>query len=101
MAIAFHWPTDKDVDDSEDIQKSQVLDIRNSPLTFYIHPDRKFIDLLNQGSGINYAIIILPSDVPANGFSTMRQAKKEGAEVFPAGSGGISVQLRQVRIPSP
>jgi hypothetical protein len=97
MAVAFHWPTDKDVDDTEDIQKSQVLDIRNSPLAFYIHPDQKFIDMLNRGAGINYAIIILPAGVSANGFSTMRQAKMEGAEILPAGAGGISVQLQRVR----
>jgi hypothetical protein len=85
------------VDDTEEIQKSQVLDIRKSRLEFYIRPDQKFVSLLNQGSGVNYAIIILPTDMSATSFSTMRQAKKQGAEILVAGSGGISVQLQLVR----
>jgi hypothetical protein len=97
MAIAFHWPIDRDVDDTEEIQKSQVLDIRDSPLTFYINPDQKFIDSLNRGSGIFYSIIILPMGMSPNSFSTMRQAKMGGAKILPAGAGGISVQWRRVR----
>jgi hypothetical protein len=71
------------------------LDIRQGTLTFYIKADQHFIELYNAVSGINYAIIILPTGATADSFSTMRQAKLEGAKVFPAGSMGIAIEWRR------
>jgi hypothetical protein len=98
MAIAFHWPTDTDVDDTPELQKSPVYDIKKSTLTFYIKTaDQKFINLLNGGTGINYALIILPTGVGGDSFTTMRQAKMEGAKILGAGSAGIITELHQLR----
>jgi hypothetical protein len=99
MAVAFHWPTDRDIDDAQDLQKSQVLDIRKSSLTFYMNTSQSFLDLVNKGSPIYYAIIILPTNISGDSFSTMRQVKIEGAKILEAGSGGVAVKWRRIRLP--
>jgi hypothetical protein len=63
-----------------DLQKSPIYDIKKTALTFYIKPDKKFIDLFNRGASVNFAIVILPLGLDATSFSTMRQAKAAGAK---------------------
>jgi hypothetical protein len=92
MVVAFHWPTDRDIDDTENLQKSELLDIRKSGLLFHVPLNQEFISLLSKGESSFYAVIILPPGITTDRFSTMRQAKAAGAKILDAGAGGISIR---------
>jgi hypothetical protein len=86
MAVAFVWPTDRDLDDVQDLQKSPAYEIRKAKMEFWFKSDNNIIDQLNKGAPVNYAIILLPRNVTATAFATLRQAKDLGAKIIEIGS---------------
>jgi hypothetical protein len=86
MAVGFVWTIDRDLDDIQELQKSPVLEIRKDNMVFLFKGDSKFVDQVSRGAPVNYGLIILPKNLPADAFKTLRQAKDLGAKVVSLGS---------------
>lgn len=80
-----------DVLDIQQVQTSQAYDIMATGIrlrTIWSPGFRKFIEG-KQILGISHIILMLPSGVSPDGFSTLRQARALGVRIVPAGSNGI------------
>jgi hypothetical protein len=79
-AIAFHYKGDVDVMDAKDLQKSAMYDVRAGIQILVIHIDDKFTgEILSGMRNTSYILLIVPSSLRPEDFSTLREAFARGA----------------------
>lgn len=88
-AVSFHYLGTTDVDDVDNLQKSNLYDIRDDAIELYIPVNEAFRqEIAHGGSGhTNYHLLVVPKERSMGDFTTMRQAKALGAKVVSIGSG--------------
>lgn len=80
MAMALQWSGEPDLFDSPGLQKSEKFHIRGGPIRIPIPLDQSFFDSIAQGVGrTNYIVLLVPNDLDAKSFSTIRSAVNGGA----------------------
>ncbi|HSF66985.1 MAG TPA: hypothetical protein VLA67_06090 [Nitrospiraceae bacterium] len=80
MAMALQWSRERDLLDSPGLQKSEKFHIRGGPIRIPIPLDKSFFNELAQGSGgTNYTVLLVPNDMNAQDFVTIRAAINGGA----------------------
>ncbi len=80
MAVALQWSGERDLLDSPGLQKSEKFHIRGGPIRIPIPLDQSFYDNIAQGDrDTNYIVLLVPNDLNAKAFETIRSAVNGGA----------------------
>lgn len=88
LAIAFHYKGDVDFEDVSQLQKSAPYDVRVGAQVMIFHYDEKFAAEWASGlRNTSYVLLIVPSTVRPEDFSTIRQALSKGARIAGGGAG--------------
>jgi len=88
LDVAFHYKGEVDFEDVSELQKSALYDVRVGAQVMIFRYDEKFA--AEWASGIkttSYILLIVPSTVRPEDFSTIRQALSKGAKIVGGGSG--------------
>jgi hypothetical protein len=86
-AVAFRYYGNGDMKDSPNLQKSGLYDIENRMVTIFIHPDRQFIQTMQNEARTFYYLLLVPNRVQIDQFATLRQAESLGVIIISSGMG--------------
>ena len=80
--VCYHYEGLGDVQDVQDLQKSELHDIVEGDIIIGIKLDQKFMNtwLQERKSNTNYVLVLVPNGINMNQFSTMRQAMALGVK---------------------
>jgi hypothetical protein len=86
--LAFHYSGEGNILDLQKLQKSALYEIENQDMEIFIPLDQDFITTMQHAIGTNYRLLLVPSGVSMDQFSTLRQAALLGIKQTDMASGG-------------